>query len=174
MIISGLVFIFNSPPPPKDDSIPAFGIKGPISFEVFAKRGSKQFQVSPRAKLMQDDALRFVLKTSSPGFAAVFAIDGTRRVSSFYPDIQSDKKAPALAVQKAGRFEFPDSIVLDDIVGPETYFVVFSKKSFIPQDIYSLFNKSLKRQAIDKLKKSLKKQGFQVEELLVQKVKKRK
>lgn len=173
VVIAGLFFIFGNPPSKTAESNPSFSIKGPISFEVFAKRGPKLFRVKPHAELMQGDALRFVLTTDSAGFAAVLSVDSKGKLSLFYPDSQNEVNPTPINLGAPGRFEFPGSIILDSFVGQETYLVIFSKEKFAPQQFYDLFRSNNDKKKMESLKKRLLKQGVQFETLVIKKINKK-
>ncbi len=130
-----LVFIYQ-PPPSSDDTTPKNRFKGTMTFEVFAKRGEHQFKVKQGDRLRTNDALRFVITTNSAGYITVLSIDGAGRISPFYPDTAPTEDSTPMMVDLKGRNELPGSIVLDDVVGLETFVVVFSKTRFDRDEVH--------------------------------------
>jgi hypothetical protein len=118
--------------------------KGVMAFEVVAKRGDRQFRVEPGARLTRDDALRFVVLTSRGGYVSVFSVDGTGRVSPFYPDRDAAAEPSPMAIRGAGRHELPDSIILDDFVGDEYLVVVFSHKRFARGEVQERVRRAIR------------------------------
>ena len=100
---------------------PDLMIKGDASWQVFARRGERTFQVHDGAALAAGDRVRFVVVPDKARYLLVASIDGSGHASVYFPfdGTQSGKLEGA-------RVELPDSIVLDDSHGPERLFALFS------------------------------------------------
>ncbi|MDJ0765970.1 MAG: hypothetical protein QNJ97_23500 [Myxococcota bacterium] len=113
------------------------GFKGNVTFEVVAKRDGRQFRVAPGAELIPNDALRFVVNTTSSGYLSIFALDNQKRLSPFYPETRPEREPEPMVLNRPGRHELPGSIVLDDMTGDEYYVIVFSKHRFDRRDVHA-------------------------------------
>jgi hypothetical protein len=100
------------------------GLKGSLS-RISLKRGETVSTLSAGSKLAPGDALRFEVQAPADGFAVVLERDATGKVTAVAP---FDAKEP-MAV-RAGSNLFPDSAVLDETRGPDTFITVFSERSF--------------------------------------------
>ena len=112
---------------------PDVAFKGALAFQVVARRGDAQFAVRPGDALEAGDALRFVVTAPEPGWIAVLSVEGTGRISVFYPaDPAGVGPWPMRldGMDGTGQYELPGSIILDDAPGSETYVVIFSKAPF--------------------------------------------
>jgi hypothetical protein len=114
---------------------PGMKFKGTITFEVVARREKRQFKVEPDTVLLPEDALRFVVNATSPGYLAVFSVDDHNHISHFYPNTDPGETPEPLLLREAGRHELPGSIILDDVKGHEYYIVVFSSATFDRRNI---------------------------------------
>lgn len=107
---------------PEDDGVT---LKG-APLHVFIKRGD----VEPRplaadARVQPGDALRFSYDAPSPGFLAVFDLDGREAVTVFWP-----YGASAAGAVERGQGLLPGSVVLDASPGPEWLVAVWSPTPF--------------------------------------------
>ncbi|MBW2735913.1 MAG: DUF4384 domain-containing protein [Deltaproteobacteria bacterium] len=116
--------------------------KGALAVEIVAKRGDTQREVKDDTRLRAGDALRLMITTATPGYLTVFSIDGRRAISRWYPERANQ---PPLSLERSGRHTLAGSIVLDDALGPEQVFVVFSPTSFDPLAIHERAKKLLER-----------------------------
>lgn len=100
---------------------PDLMIKGDASWQVFARRGERTFQVHDGAALAAGDRVRFVVVPDRARYLLVASIDGSGHASIYFPfdGAHSGKLDGA-------RVELPDSVVLDDSHGPERLFALFS------------------------------------------------
>jgi hypothetical protein len=118
-----------------------------FTFDVVAKRNERQFKVEPGAVLMPDDALRFIVDTTSGGYLSVFSLDEQKRVSPFYPDTEPEESPGPMKLRGAGRHQLPGSIILDDVRGDEYYVVVFSKNPFDRREVHAkIINENFNRE----------------------------
>ena len=117
---------------PASDSTDAdvIAFKGRWSVEVVAKRGTEQFAVADGAILHENDALRFVVTTATPGYLTVFSIDDDDKLWPYYPESRPEDEPAPLAIGTPGRHELAGSVVLDGSRGSETLVILFSDTSF--------------------------------------------
>ncbi len=122
---------------PGSEAAPELGVsssdvqfKGTVTVQIVARRNGRQFEVAPGVELKPEDALRFVVTSSSSGYVSVFSIDAEQRVSPFYPDSDPSRVPEPMALTTAGRHELPGSIVLDRVSGDECFVVAFSEQRF--------------------------------------------
>jgi hypothetical protein len=104
------------------------GAKGDVSFSAVVKRGD---QLLPAGQARPGDQVRLVLTGPAGGFVMVASIDGRGRASVYHPfdGVQS------AAVEKAGRWELPGSIELDETQGPERLFALWSTQPLSASDV---------------------------------------
>jgi hypothetical protein len=102
------------------------------AFHVLVKRGdAAPAPVQTDARLAAGDALRFRFEAPREGHLAILDLDGTERVTMFYPTAG----ARAAPVRPGDDPLLPGSIVLDAAPGPEWLVAVFSSE---PLDIAAL------------------------------------
>ncbi|MFO0595066.1 MAG: hypothetical protein U0228_07175 [Myxococcaceae bacterium] len=92
---------------------------------IALKRGDRVETAASSTKLAPGDALRFSVHAPRDGFAVVLERDGAGKVTIVAPFAAT---AP-LAVS-VGTTDLPDSAVLDDVRGADTFFTVFSEQPF--------------------------------------------
>ncbi len=165
-----LVFVFKGGQDEPAGDASSYGVKGTLVCEVFAKRGSNLFKVESGTSLQKKDALRFVLQTPFEGFVTIFSIDASGKISSFYPHLDPVNNPQPYAISSAGRHELPGSIVLDSVVGPEVYIIVYSKKIFRRDSIHARFFGAITTDSIEEVIKQMKKERFEIEAVEVEKV----
>jgi len=109
----------------------AIGIKGSAALHVFAKLGRPAEQVPATVvkvvdgtRLAAGDALRFVLDPTGLPYLLIASVDGAGQVSIYYP-YRGERSAQ---VDGRATVSVPDSIVLDQALGPERVFAVFSSE----------------------------------------------
>lgn len=109
---------------------PGLRFKGAVGLEVFGHRADATFRVGDGAELRRGDRLKFRVLAPDQGWIAVFSVEDGGRVTPFHPAGSGEPMrvgpAPWLT---------PDSIELDDSVGPERVIVVFRREPF---DVASL------------------------------------
>ncbi len=96
-------------------------IKGGMSFQVFARRGTEVFPVRDLTRLASGDQVRFVVGSGGPAFLIVASIDGAGNATIYYP-YNGEQSGPVGA--EPG--ELPASIELDSAPGPERVFALVS------------------------------------------------
>lgn len=121
-LLVALVGPFGGPPAPD------VRFKGSLGIEIVAKRKEIQFAVGQQTVVQPGDALRFIVTTEVPGYLSVFSVDGTGRVSPFYPATPPQRAPAGLRIEQAGQRVLPGSIILDDAPGPERIVVAFSAR----------------------------------------------
>jgi hypothetical protein len=89
---------------------------------VFALRDDRVFAIQDGARLRPGDRIRFAVQGGGAAFVLVASIDGRRQVSVYQPSTALGPDAGA------GPQTLPDSIQLDDALGPERIFAVFSDR----------------------------------------------
>lgn len=100
---------------------PDLQAKGAGALSVFALRDGRVFSVEDGARLRPGDRIRFAVHGPGAGFVLVASVDGRRQVSVYQP-------STALPPATGGDPVLPDSIRLDDALGPERIFAVFSDR----------------------------------------------
>jgi hypothetical protein len=101
------------------------GIKGTVGVQVWCRRGQQVFLARDGSVLHPGDALRFVPSVSTPGYLMIVSVDEQGRVSR-YDQAPSPR---AISVDKGER-ALDGSVVLDDTLGVERIFVLFSNQAF--------------------------------------------
>ena len=110
-----LLVLRREPPPPE------LGIKGDATWQVFAHRAGKTFEVHDGAVLAAGDEIRFVVVPDRARFVLIVSVDGAGQASIYYP-----YNGAASAPIDGPRVELAGSIVLDAAPGPERLFALFS------------------------------------------------
>lgn len=98
--------------------------KGGGDMVVFRRRGDSVRALVPGEKLSAGDALRFRLAPGDHAYAMVASVDAAGKATIYVP-LGGDASAP---VPQGGAWEAPGSVTLDDTVGPERLFALFSRK----------------------------------------------
>jgi hypothetical protein len=106
---------------PRMSQQPYLGLKGGSTLEVVARRGDQQFEVKAGARLKPKDQIRFVIQPGASKFLLITSRDGRGNFSVYYPYGGSQS-----AGVEPNRQELPGSIELDDAVGPERLYALFS------------------------------------------------
>jgi hypothetical protein len=98
--------------------------KGSPTLGIVARRGERIFPVPPESRVRPGDQIRFVLKRMSYPYGLIASVDGAGRANIYVPyeGQESVRVTPADEVQLEG------SIVLDDRLGPERFFALYSRK----------------------------------------------
>jgi hypothetical protein len=100
---------------------PDIGIKGDVTFQVFAKRGTEVLQLRDGTKLRAGDAIRFVAGAQTARYLLIGSVDGSGKATLYYP--YGGPRSGEIGKMPA---ELPGSIVLDAAPGPERLFAIFS------------------------------------------------
>jgi len=104
---------------------PVVQTKGTGMLSVFALRGERTFTVEDGARLHPGDRIRFAVQGTGAAFVLVASVDGRGQVSVYQPNT-------ALGPDAAVATALPDSIRLDDALGLERIFAVFSGRPVPP------------------------------------------
>lgn len=108
-------------------SLPGFSrarAKGPLTMEVFCKRGESVFQVNEGADFFPGDRLRFSYSKGDSGNLTVFGVDDRGVVFPYY----QNEALSGLPVPAGSRVMLPDSVELDDHKGWERIFAVWAPR----------------------------------------------
>ncbi len=103
------------------DRAPVLQTKGAGALSVFALRGERVFAVEDGARLRPGDRIRFAVQGAGAAFVLVASIDGRHQVSVYQPSTALGPDAGAVQA-------LPESIHLDDALGPERIFAFFSDR----------------------------------------------
>jgi hypothetical protein len=101
------------------DRTPVLQTKGAGALSVFALRDERVFAIDDGARLRPGDRIRFAVQGAA--FVLVASIDGRRQVSVYQPSTALGRDAGAVQA-------LPDSIRLDEALGPERIFAFFSDR----------------------------------------------
>jgi hypothetical protein len=107
--------------PPRE---PELSYKGGPSLTVYARHRDRVFVVKDGQTLQPGDELRFVVVAPGARYVLIASIDGAGQASVYYPFA-----APRSAAVAEGRTELPGSVTLDDTLGHERLFAVFSAQA---------------------------------------------
>lgn len=110
------------------DDPPRLQAKGAGALSVFALRGERVFAVEDGARLHPGDRVRFAVRGGGAAFVLVASVDGRGQVSVYQP-------STALGPDAADAEALPDSIRLDDALGPERIFALFSARPVPEADV---------------------------------------
>ncbi|HYH97622.1 hypothetical protein [Hyalangium sp.] len=111
--------------PPIEDPEGPYTAKGPVLLVLHRKVGESSRPVSPDVPLVPHDVLRFEVKASTSGFAAVLGRDARGTVTVYHP-FGGEAGAPYDATQPL----LPGAIELDDTLGREDLYVLHSTQAF--------------------------------------------
>jgi len=100
------------------------GVKGGSLMRVYAKRGNQVFLVSEGEHLRRGDALRFVPDAAGFRYLLVLSMEQTGKVTPFFP--YKGLFSSRLPIVPGS--PLPGSIVLDESIGTETLWAVFSNE----------------------------------------------
>lgn len=104
--------------------------KGKPALSFFVKHGEVVREGGPGEVVRPNDSINFAVSTDRPAFMAIISVDGSGKVSAYYPD------GAAAAAIPAGRDQvLPRSVLLDDSVGAERVVGVFCDRSILVAEI---------------------------------------
>lgn len=104
------------------------------SFYVVGKRGESVFRVTPESEMHPGDSIRFVVSPVGYSYLLLLSLDGLQTVSLYHPYAGAES-APIAA---EASLELPNSIILDDALGVEYLFGVFSKTALTASEVIEL------------------------------------
>lgn len=93
-------------------------------YYLVAKRGDSVFRVKPESELYPGDSVRFVVNPGNYSYLLLLSLDGVQKVSLYHP-YSGTQSAPMTAGKT---IELADSIILDEAIGVEYLYGVFSKQ----------------------------------------------
>jgi hypothetical protein len=94
-------------------------VKGSGKLSFYVKRGESVTRGGPGEVLHPGDAVEFAYTAPRSGFLVVLSVDGSGRASAYFPT--GERAVPV----SAGEQVMPGSTLLDDVLGPETFYGVF-------------------------------------------------
>jgi hypothetical protein len=99
-------------------------VSGSPTLGIAARRGARVFPVTPGGRVRPGDQIRFVLERVKYPYSLIASVDGAGRPNIYVPyeGKESVPVTPADQVELAGR------IVLDDHLGPERFFALYSRR----------------------------------------------
>ena len=109
-------------------------LKGGGLAHITLKRGDAVTTLAKDARLAPGDALRFSVVTQREGYAVVLERDATGKVTVVAPFGVKEPKAV-----NAGTNVLPDSAVLDDVRGRETFITLVSERPFDVQQAVTAY-----------------------------------
>ncbi len=119
--------------PKQDERIIATKGAG-ASFYVVAKRGESVFRITPESDMHPGDSIRFVVSPVGYSYLLLLSLDGTQKVSVYHPY----DGAESAEIAAEASLELPNSIILDDALGVEYLFAVFSKTALTASEVTEL------------------------------------
>jgi hypothetical protein len=105
----------------------AIRAKGGAALDLVARHEGQVFTLDrSHASAASGDEIRFVVTAAdlSRPYLFIASVDGRGHANFYFPF----DGAESVRVDHAGRWEIPESIVLDDAPGPERFFAVFSRE----------------------------------------------
>ena len=97
---------------------------GGAGLVMFVKDAGGVRRADDGARLSAGDAIQFRYDAGGHGHLFVLSVDARGVVSPLYPD----RAGPSIAVRPEGSHVLEGSVILDDSVGPERIFAVFSDR----------------------------------------------
>lgn len=104
---------------------PEFTVKGSVVLGLYRKEGDSGVPVASGSKLSPQNVLRFEVKTAANGFVAVLSRDGRGTASVYHPF-----EGEAAAAYEATQPLLPDAVELDDTLGHEDVYALYSPQPF--------------------------------------------
>jgi hypothetical protein len=105
--------------------------RGAHSLDVYAQRDGRVFRVANGDAMYPGDAIRFVVHPDGKRWILVVSVDGTGATTVYHP-FGGSASTP---LPPGKRIEIDGSIILDDALGPERIFAVFSDRPVEAADI---------------------------------------
>lgn len=127
-----LVQVRGNDPEKAMDDAPELAIKGGPALQVYALRDHHVFRITDGDVLAAGDEIRFAVTPAGAGYVLIASVDG-RGQATIYVPYDGER---SVAIDPRGRTELPGSIVLDDAMGPERVFAVFSTSPLRASDVW--------------------------------------
>lgn len=97
-------------------------VSGAARFHVLS--GGEFVPLQPGATLPARSLLRFYYDTASADYLYLFSVDESGRISTYYPE----KHGFSVPIVRGRNVPLPDGVLLDDYVGSERFFALFSAR----------------------------------------------
>ncbi len=127
-----LVDTRGADPDKRHDVAPELAIKGGPALQGYALRDGRVFRVSDGDVLAAGDEIRFAVTPAGAGYVLIASVDG-RGHATIYVPYDGER---SVVIDPRARTELPGSIVLDDAMGPERVFAVFSTSPIRAADVW--------------------------------------
>jgi hypothetical protein len=108
---------------------PEYAFKGGPALTVYARHGDRVWKLRDGQKLQPGDELRFVVAPAGHRYVLVASLDGAGQASIYYP-FGGERSAAV-----ASGAELPGSIKLDETLGRERLFALFSDEPLSTADV---------------------------------------
>jgi len=127
-----------------------------LSFRV--ERQGRVFEGRAHMQLRPGDRVRFAYSLGENAYLLIINLDGEGKTTAYYPS-GSDE---SLAVKAGQKVFLPGSIRLDQYLGPERIFAVFTRKPLSVSEVESAVDRAWKRtRDIEKIE-TLSIEGYQI------------
>jgi hypothetical protein len=136
VLVLVLVLVRPAPRPGTTPEAAAFSVKGSGALKLYGRRNGHVFPVEAATVLHPGDQLRFAVQSDGARFVLIASIDGRGQASIYVPSTPIGRDA-AVGWGLVG-----DSIVLDEALGPERVFAVFSNEMLEEEAIFSVLRET--------------------------------
>ena len=96
--------------------------KGAVAIEMFVDDADGAFQAEPGIELREGDRVQFRYRADGHGWLMLVSVDGRGAITLLYP-VDGEESG---SVDPAGIHPLPSSVILDDAIGTERVYAVFS------------------------------------------------
>ncbi len=109
----------------------ALGLSGTARFHVLSE--GRFVPLQSGASLPAKSLLRFYYDTTSADYLYLFSVDERGRISTYYPE----ERGFSVPIVRGRNVPLPDGVMLDDYVGDERFFALFSARplSFVEVEL---------------------------------------
>jgi hypothetical protein len=109
----------------------ALGLSGAARFHVLTD--GRFVELQSGATLPGKSLLRFYYDTTSADYLYLFSVDERGRISTYYPE----ERGFSVPIVRGRNVPLPDGVMLDDYVGDERFFALFSARplSFVEVEL---------------------------------------
>jgi hypothetical protein len=114
------------------DNIPEVAIKGGPALQVYARSDQRVFRVRDGEVLRAGDEIRFAVTPAGASYVLIASVDGRGHVTIYVPYDGLE----SVAIDPHHPSELPGSIILDDAMGPERLFAIFSTAPVRVADVW--------------------------------------
>jgi Putative zinc-finger len=116
-------------------------LKGVARFAYYVQHDGIVREGLEGEKLSPGDAIQLSYSVAQTGHLAIFSVDGARRASTYWP--RGERAAP---IGLGRDVSLPESIVLDETLGPETVYTLFCIDPVTLEPIRSAIERSPERE----------------------------